>query len=63
MREEEGTWELVIASAGLSGAVREVVVIRPDDEVGVELRRNLRAVISDYLLIGFIRATETLRKN
>jgi hypothetical protein len=39
MREEEGSWELVIACAGLSGPVREVVVIRPGDEVGVEFRR------------------------
>ncbi len=40
MREEEDSWELVITCAGLSGPVREVVVIRPDDEVGVEFRRD-----------------------
>ena len=44
MHEEEGSWELVIDSAGLRGPVREVVVIRPDDEVGVEFRLNERSV-------------------
>jgi hypothetical protein len=38
MREEEVSWELTIAYAGLSGPVREVVAIRPVDEVGVEFR-------------------------
>jgi hypothetical protein len=40
MREEEGSWELTITCAGLSGPVREVVAIRPDDEVGVDFRRD-----------------------
>ncbi len=40
MCEEENSWELVIASAGYDGPGREVVTIRPDNEVGVEFRRN-----------------------
>ena len=44
MHEEEGSWELVIDSAGLRGPVREVVVIHPDDEVGVEFRLNEHSV-------------------
>ncbi len=40
MHEEEVSWELAIACAGLSGPVREVIAIRPGDEVGVEFRRD-----------------------
>jgi hypothetical protein len=40
MREEEGSWELAISFAGLGGPVREVVALRPDDEVRVEFRRD-----------------------
>ncbi len=51
MREEEGSWELEIACAGLSRPVREVVAIRPGDEVGVEFRRDELRV--HYLVLVF----------
>jgi hypothetical protein len=54
MREEEGSWELVIASTGLRGPVREVVAIRPGDEVGVEFRRNELSVHCFVLAFFFV---------
>jgi hypothetical protein len=54
MREEEGSWELAIACAGLSGPVREVIAIRPGDEVGVEFRRDELSV--HYLVLAFFFA-------
>ena len=44
---------MAIACAGLSGPVREVVVIRPDDEVGVEFRRDKLSVHCLVLAIFF----------
>jgi hypothetical protein len=54
MREEEGSWELTIACAGLSGPVREVVTIRPGDEVGVEFRRDELSVHCLVLVFFFV---------
>jgi hypothetical protein len=54
MREEEGRWDLAIASAGLSGPVREFVAIRPGDEVGVEFRRNELSVHCLVLAFFFV---------
>ncbi len=54
MREEDGNWELEITFAGLSGPVREVVAIRPDDEVEVEFRRNELSVHCLVLAFFFV---------
>jgi hypothetical protein len=54
MCEEESSGELVIASAGLSRPVKEVVAIRPDDEVGVEFRRNELSVNCLVLAFFFV---------
>jgi hypothetical protein len=57
MREEEDSWELVIACAGLSGPGGEVVAIRPVDEVGVEFRRdefNVHCVVLAFFFVTIL---------
>jgi hypothetical protein len=56
MREEEDIWELTIASVGLSGPGREVVGIRPGDDVGVEFFR-LNELNVHYLVLAFFFTT------